>query len=176
MKLAIIASNLLVPIIMVYILCYGISKRVDIYNAFVEGAKEGFSVVLGILPTLIGLMTAVGILRAGGALELLENALRPLMQRAGMPVEVIPLCILRLVSSSASTGILLDIFKNFSTDSFTGRFVSVMMYCTESMVYVMSIYFLSVNIKKPRHTIAGGLVANMAGVAASYFICKMIWG
>ncbi len=171
-----ILSDMIIPIMLVFIIAYGISKKTDIYSAFTEGAEEGFRIVVGILPTLIGLMTAVGIMREGGTLELIEKIVRPFAEKTGFPAEVVPLAILRLVSSSASTGVLLDMFKTYGTDSFIGRFVSVMMYCTESLVYVMSVYFMSVKIKKVRYTLAGGLFANIAGIVASFWICKLLWG
>jgi spore maturation protein B len=176
MRIAMIISDMIIPLMFVLIISYGISKKTDIYSAFTEGAEEGFRIVVGILPTLIGLMTAVGILRESGALELVENCAKPVAQKIGFPAEVIPLSILRLVSSSASTGLLLDIFKTYGTDSFIGRFVSVMMYCTESVIYVMSVYFMSVKIKKTRYTLLGGLVANVAGIIASFWICRVLWG
>lgn len=176
MKLLILISDLMVPIVFVYIISYGYCKKIDVYNAFVEGAKEGFGIVADILPTLIGLMAAVGILRAGGTLDLLCKICEPITRVIGFPVEALPLTFMRLVSSSASTGILLDIFRTYGPDSFIGRFVSVMMSCTETVFYTMSVYFMSVKITKTRYTLAGALIANVAGVAASLWVCKFLWG
>ncbi len=176
MKLITALSNLILPLVIVYILSCGYSKKINVYEVFIEGAKEGFKVVADILPTLIGLMMAVGILRAGGTLELVSRALSPIVSRIGFPSEAVPISLMRLVSSSASTGILLDIFKNYGPDSFIGRFVSVMMSCTETVFYTMSIYFMSVKITKTRYTLAGALVANAAGMAASLALCRYLWG
>ena len=145
-------------------------------NGVVEGAKEGFKITYEILPTLIGLMVAVGILRSSGALDILCNFLSPIADAIGFPKEALPITFMRLVSSSASTGILLDVFKNYGPDSFIGRFVSVMMSCTETIVYTMSLYFMSIKIKQTRYTLAGALVANFVGVIASLLICKALWG
>lgn len=175
MRIVSILSDLIMPLVIVYILAFGYSRKIDVYDAFVEGAKDGFKTVLEILPTLIGLMMAVGILRGGGALDILTNALKPLADAIGFPAEALPITFMRLVSSSASTGILLDIFKNFGPDSFIGRFVSVMMSCTETVFYTMSLYFMSVHITKTRYTLAGALVANFAGVVASLWLCKILW-
>jgi spore maturation protein B len=95
-----------------------------------------------------------------------------LTDRVGFPKEALPITFMRLISSAASTGLLLDIFKNFGPDSFVGRFVSVMMSCTETVFYTMSVYFMSVKITKTRYTLAGALIANLTGVAASIFITK----
>lgn len=176
MKFMILISDLMIPIVFVYIILVGYSKKVDIYDTFIDGAKDGLTTVLQILPTLIGLMVAVGILRASGALELLSNLVAPVTNILGFPKEAVPLTFMRLVSSSASTGILLDLFKNFGPDSYIGRFISVMMSCTETVFYTMSVYFMSVKITKTRYTLIGALIANFAGVVASLYITKAIWG
>lgn len=176
MNFLIIISDLIIPIIFVYFLYYGFVNKVNIYDAFVDGAKEGFSITYEILPTLIGLMVAVGILRSSGALDIFCNFLSPLAEAVGFPKEALPITFMRLVSSSASTGILLDIFKNYGADSFVGRFVSVMMSCTETIVYTMSLYFMSIKIKQTRYTLVGAIIANFAGVVASLLICHILWG
>jgi hypothetical protein len=175
MSIVILMSNLIIPIVIVYILLNGYFSRINVYEAFVDGAKEGFYIVLDILPTLIGLMMAVGILRYSGTLELLCNFLKPVADRIGFPSEALPITFMRLISSSASTGILLDTFKTYGADSFIGRFVSVMMSSTETVFYTMSVYFMSIGITKTRYTLAGALLANFAGVAASLWICNILW-
>lgn len=176
MNFLILISDLMVPLIFVFVIFYGYSKKVEIYDVFVEGAKDGLKTVLQILPTLIGLMISVGILRASGALDILEKAVEPFADLVGYPKETVPLTFMRLISSSASTGILLDLYKNFGTDSFIGRFVSVMMSSTETIAYTMSIYFISVKITKTRYTLHGALFANIAGVIASLWISTVLWG
>ena len=176
MRLMIILSDLMIPLVFVSIILYGYSKKVDIYDTFVEGAMDGCKTVFQILPTLLGLMIAVGILRGSGALDILSTFLTPLANLVNYPVEAIPLTFMRLVSSSASTGLLLDIFKMHGPDSFIGRFVSVMMSCTETVFYTMSVYFMSVKITKTRYTLSGALLANFAGIIASLFITEQIFG
>lgn len=176
MKIMMLISDLMVPMVFVFIILYGYSKKVEIYDVFVEGAKDGFKTVLQIMPTLIGLMVAVGILRASGTLDILSRIVAPLTEIFGFPKEAVPITFMRLVSSSASTGILLDLFKNYGTDSFIGRFVSVMMSSTETIAYTMSVYFMAVKVTKTRYTLAGALVANFAGVAASLWISRLLWG
>lgn len=176
MKFMIVISDLMIPLVFVYIILYGYYKKIDIYNSFIDGAEKGFKTVFKILPTLIGLMVAVGVLRASGALDLLSNLISPITEKIGYPTEAVPLTFMRLVSSSASTGILLDIFKNYGPDSFIGRFVSVMMSSTETVFYTMSVYFMAVKITKTRYTLAGALISNLAGVIASLWITNFIWG
>lgn len=173
MRLVSLISDMMVPLVMVYIIFYGYNKKIDIYEAFIEGAANGFKLVLTILPTLLGLMIAVGVLEHGGLLKLLCDTFRPLMENIGFPTEALPLTLMRLVSSSAATGLLLDIFKQYGPDSFVGRFVSVMMSCTETIFYTISVYFMSIKVTKTRYTLTGALIANIAGVVASLWICNV---
>lgn len=176
MKFMILLSDLMIPLVLVFILFYGYSKKIDVYDTFCEGAQEGLKTVIKIMPTLIGLMVSVGVLRASGALDLLSNLVTPITEYFGYPKEAVPLTFMRLISSSASTGILLDLFKNYGPDSFLGRFVSVMMSSTETVFYTMSVYFMAVNITKTKYTLAGALISNFAGVIASLIITYILWG
>lgn len=175
MKVITFISDLIIPVTLLTIILFGCAKKVDIYGSFVEGAKEGMKTVIGILPTLIGLMVAVTVLRASGALDILVNFLKPFANIVGFPAEIIPLSLMRLVSSSASTGLLIDLFENYGTDSFIGRLASVMMSCTETVFYTMSVYFMSVNIKNTRYTLTGALIANVVGVIVSFYIVSIFF-
>lgn len=176
MRFVNLISDMIMPLVTVYIIFYGYRKKIDIYEAFCEGAAKGMKLVATILPTLLGLMVAVGILEKSGLLELMCRLAAPFTEAVGFPTEALPLTLMRLVSSSAATGLLLDIFKQYTPDSFIGRFVSIMMCCTETVFYTISVYFMSVKIKKTRYTLAGALIANFAGVAASLWICRVCFG
>ena len=143
-----VLSDFIIPVTVLFIVVFGSLKRVNLYETFLEGAKEGLHTVVNILPTLLGLMVAVEVLRAGGLLELLTKLLAPLEHLVGFPAELAPLTLVRLVSSSAAVGLLTEIFAAYGPDSFLGRSASVMMYCTETVFYTMSLYFLSVGIGK----------------------------
>ncbi len=176
MKFMLLLSLMIVPTIFLVIIVYGVLKRLPVYDIFIEGAKDGITTVFRIFPTLLGLMIAVAMLRASGALDIFTNLLAPVTDLLGYPKEALALTFMRLVSSSASTGILLDIFKTYGPDSFLGRFVSVMMSCTETVFYTLSIYFMSVNITKTRYTLVGALIANFAGVVAALYITQAVFG
>ena len=176
MRWVMLLSDLMIPMTFAGILLYALSRKVPVYDIFIDGAKEGFGTVLNIMPTIIGLMVAVGMLRASGALEILSRAIAPMTDRFGYPSEAVPLTLMRLVSSSAATGLLLDIFERHGPDSPLGRFVSVMMSCTETVFYTMSVYFLSVKITKTRHTLTGALVANAAGIITALVITRAFFG
>lgn len=167
MSILVFVSETIIPILIFAVVAYGIANRQSVYEDFVAGAKDGFSTVLGIMPTLIGLMVAVGILRASGFLSFLTEVLSFFVPNEIFPSELLPLSVVKLFSSSASTGLLLDIYKEYGADSYLGRLASVMMSSTETVFYTLSVYFMSVNIKKSRYAVAGALVATVAGLMAS---------
>ncbi len=176
MKFFLYISDLIIPLTFLLIITYGLLKKVPLFDTFIEGTRDGFSTVLNIMPTIIGLMVAVGVLRASGTLDLLSHLITPLTNLVGFPKDAVPLTLMRLVSSSASTGILLDLFKRYGPDSFMGRFVSVMMSCTETVFYTMSVYFMSVKITKTRYTLPIALLINFIGVIVSISITNMFFG
>ena len=163
-------SDLMVPLIILGIVSYGISMKVPVYDEFVRGAKKGFGTVIKIMPTLIGLMVAVGILRASGFLDFLANIVGRATAYIGFPAELVPLTIVKMFSSSAATGLLLDLYKEYGTDSRIGLIASIMMSITETIFYTMSVYFMTAKIKKTRYTLAGALIATLAGTVASIWL------
>ena len=174
MNILTILSDMLVPLIVVCIVLYGILERVKVYDEFIKGAKRGFYTVIRIMPTLIGLMVAVGILRSSGFLLFLSELLGNVTKYIGFPSQLMPLAIVRMFSSSAATGLVIDLFKEYGTDSRIGTIASIMMSCTESVFYTMSVYFMVAKVKKTRYTLAGSLMATLAGVAASVWIAGFL--
>lgn len=167
-------SESIIPLIIFLIVAYGLMNRQNIYQDFLKGAKDGFFTVIDILPTLVGLMTAVGILRASGFLDFFSNLLKKLMGPLHFPTELLPIAIVKMFSSSAATGLLLDLFKTYGTDSFTGLCASIMMSCTETIFYTMSIYFMHVHVKRTRFTLPGALFATICGIGASIFLASYV--
>ena len=163
-------SDCMIPFVILYLVGYGMCKKVDIFDSFIEGAKDGFLTVYKILPTLIGLMIGVGILRQSGFMEWLAGIFAPVVNILHFPGELLPLFIVKMFSSSAATGLLLDIYKEYGADSTLGKMASVMMSSTETIFYTMSVYFMSVKVKKTRYTFAGALLATVAGTIASVVI------
>ncbi len=174
MKLILMLSSFMIPLIIFYMIGYGILNREKVYDIFIDGVKEGFRIVVGIAPTLVGLMVAVGVVRNSGALELLARLLTPIGNLLRIPAEIIPLILVRLFSTSAANGLVFDVFKEYGTDSQMGLLASIIMSCTESIFYIMSVYFLSVKVKKTRWTFAGGMLATLVGVVASVIIAGYI--
>ena len=163
-------SNLIVPAMILGIVTYGITTGVNVYDEFIKGAKKGFGTVIKIMPTLIGLMMAVGILRASGFLDFLSELIGKVTSHIGFPSQLVPLAIVRMFSSSAATGLVLDLYKEYGTDSRIGLIASVMMCCTETIFYTMSVYFMTAKVTKTRYTLPGALIATLAGVAASVLL------
>jgi len=170
MKILMYLSEWLVPLIIFYIVGFGILSKRAVFDDFLKGATEGIKTVIGIVPTLIGLMTAIGILRASGFLDAISDVLKLPADILRIPTEVVPVVLVRLISNSAATGLVLDIFKNYGPDSVIGNIVSIIMGCTETIFYTMSVYFMTAKIGKTRWTIWGALAATAAGIAASIFI------
>ncbi len=170
MKFLIFLSEISIPLILFYIVGFGILMKCHVYEEFVKGAKDGILTVVKILPTLIGLMVAVGVLRASGCLDMLGQVLGKLTRQIGFPSELVPLTIIRMFSSSAATGLVLDIFKEFGTDSHIGLIASIMMSCTETIFYTISVYFIAAKVNKTRYTVIGAMLATIAGMIASVIL------
>ncbi|MFP4697639.1 MAG: spore maturation protein [Eubacteriales bacterium] len=176
MKFILVISDFMIPLVFVYIIGYALLSRVNVYDQFIKGAKDGFKIVIEIMPTLIGLMVAVGVLRASGALDGITSLITPITNLFNIPSPMVPIALMRTVSSSATTGLVLDLFKTYGPDSLIGRMTSITMGCTETIFYTMSIYFLSINIKKTRHTLSGAVLANIAGLIFSVYIAYVLFG
>lgn len=170
-----IVSNLAIPAIFLAILSAGAYRDVKVYDVFVEGAKEGLATVIRIVPSLVGLLVAVGVFRASGALELLVYAASPLSKILGIPPEAMPLALLRPISGSASLALVSDIIKTNGPDSFIGRVVSTMMGSTETIFYTLAVYYGSVGIKNIRFTLIAALIADTVSVIASVWICRIVF-
>ena len=174
MKLLLFLSDAIIPLLTFYIVGMGLLNHQNIYDQFIKGAAEGFKTVIGILPTLIGLMVAVGILRASGFLDFLAEQLSVFTYLIHFPSELLPLALVKMFSSSAATGLLVDLYKEAGCDSFVGMAASVMLSCTETIFYTMSIYFMSVKVRKTGFTLPGALFATLAGIAASIFLAGRV--
>lgn len=174
MKLLLYVSDAIIPIFLFVILMHGVLNKRKVYEDFLDGAKDGFQTVIGILPTLVGLMCAVGVLRASGFLTDLSMLLGTIIPDEIFPSALLPAAIVKMFSSSAATGLVLDIFKEYGPDSTLGKTVSLMGSCTETIFYTMSVYYMSIKVSKTRWTLAGALVATMAGLVASVILGRII--
>lgn len=175
MKFLIYISNYIIPFIFFYIVSMGLITKINVYDEFIKGAKDGIKVVADIIPTLIGLLVAIGILRASGALDILSNLIKPITGFLHFPSELVPVTIIKMFSSSAATSLVLDIYKQYGPDSYLGRLISVIMSSTETIFYTLAVYFMAAGVKKTRYTLLGCLVAMLTGVIASTIITNLVF-
>ena len=176
MEIIKILSNLAIPIMIFGIISFGLSKEVKVYDCFIEGAKDGIDTVVRILPPLVGLLVAIGVFRASGALDLITYALKPATQLLKIPSEVLPLGLMRPISGSGALAIVSELLKTHGADSFIGKVASVMMGSTETTFYTLAVYFGSVGIKNVRHTVPAAIIADLSGLLAAVGVCRLVFG
>ncbi|MDP7039059.1 MAG: nucleoside recognition domain-containing protein [Myxococcota bacterium] len=168
-------SQWLLPLLIVGIVLIGLYRGVKIYDAVVEGGKEGFEVALRIIPFLVAILVAIGMLRASGAIDLMVENLRPLTAMIGMPAETLPMAILRPLSGSGAYGVAAEIMQTYGADSLIGNIVSTMQGSTETTFYVLAVYFGAAQVKHVRHTLAACLIADLTGVLAAVWACRLFF-
>ncbi len=164
-----------VPVTVCIIIIFGLIRKVPVFDSFVAGAKEGISSTVSILPSLVGLIMAVTMLKASGALDMFSAFIAPLAECIGLPPQTMPLALLRPISGSGSTAILTQIFADYGPDSFIGRVASVMMGSTETTFYAIAVYFGAVGIKKTRHAIPAALAADATGYLMSVLAVRLFF-
>ena len=174
MSVIVSISSFIIPGIMLFIVLYGIIKKQDVYDDFVTGATGGLKTVIKVMPTLIGLMVAVGVLRESGFMEVLGKWLGKVTNPIGFPGELMPVTIVKIFSSSAATGMVLDIFKEYGPDSYMGKVTSLMMSCTETVFYTMSVYYITAKVTRTRWTLAGAILTTISGTIASVMLANAI--
>ena len=160
------------PVIIVFTILYGAVKKVNVFDSFCSGAKEGFASLISVAPSLIGLIVGVTMLSASGFFELVTDAIAPLCEAVGFPAETVPLGLMRPITGSGSFAVLNDILETHGADSFIGRTASVMAGSTETTFYAIAVYYGAVGMKKTRHTIPAALLADLTGMLAAAFCVK----
>ncbi len=169
-------SLLSIPFLLSFFPLYASLRRVRVYEEFVEGAKEGFGVSVMIMPYLVAILVAIGMFRAAGGIELLSAALSPVLDAVGFPVELLPMCLVRPLSGSGTLGLFTDLVKAHGPDSLLARMGGTIFGSTETTFYVIAVYFGAVNVRRTRHAVAAGLLADLAGIVASVLICRWMFG
>lgn len=164
-----------IPAIFVVFVFMGMIRGKKVYESFIEGGKEGFNIFLKILPYLVAILVAIGLFRISGALGYIAEVLKPITSWIGMPGEVVPVALMRPLSGSGSLGLAAEVIQN-APDSFAARCASVVYGSTDTTFYVIALYFGSVGIKKIRHALIAGLMADTAGILTAVWICRLLWG
>lgn len=164
-----------IPLFILLVFLHGMYKRVPLYDAFIEGAGEGFALAVRILPYVVGIYVAISIFRHSGAMEAFLALLAPVLSLLGVPGEVLPLMVIRPLSGPAALGITSDLLKEYGPDSFIGRLACTINGCCDTTLYIIAVYFASVGIKNPRYSIPVGLTADFSGFIASVIVCKIFF-
>lgn len=168
-------SSLVIPVLFSAVAVYGLGKRVDVYSALTHGAEEGLSVVLRIIPALVGLLTAVSMFRASGAMDFLSSLCAPVLELVGIPPETVPLMLVRPVSGSGALAVASDLLSTHGPDSYVGRVAAVMLGSTETTFYTIAVYFGAAGIHKTRHTVPAALAADLTGFLAAALSVRLLF-
>lgn len=168
--------KIIIPFIILFMLTYGYIKGVPVYEAFIEGAKEGMNITLRIFPYIVAMLLAVGMLRASGGLALIGLILKPVTAILKIPEEILPLIIMKPLSGSGALGVLADILKRVGSDSLTGIIACTIISSTETIFYTITVYFGSIGIKNIRHTLAAAVIADITALIVAIAICNRMFG
>jgi spore maturation protein B len=168
-------SVIAIPALVLLIVVTGAVRKVKIYETFVEGAKEGFTIGVRIIPYLVAMLVAIGIFRAGGAMDILTALLSPLTDLIGMPAETLPMALMRPLSGSGALGVMSETFNAHGADSMIGRMVSVMMGSGETTFYVLAVYFGSVGITRTRQAVPAGIIADIVSIVVSVWVVQTVF-
>ena len=171
-----LVSYFVIPLMLVGFPLYGLYKRVPVYESFVQGAKEGFQVAVRIIPYLVAILFAVAMFRASGAMEVLTRALDPVLALIGFPAELLPMAIVRSLSGSGSAAIVVDMINRYGEDSIYVKMAAVMFGSSETTFYVIAVYFGAVNIRKTRHAVPAGLLADAAAMIIAVWTVRLLFG
>ncbi|NLM74177.1 MAG: spore maturation protein [Clostridiaceae bacterium] len=167
-------SKFSVPGVIFFIVVIGYLKKVPVFDAFVEGAKEGASAAFEVLPVMVGILTAVSLINASGLIDILTSLVKGPLSLLGVPAEIVPILLIRPFSGSASLGLFTQQIKLFGADTYLGRTLSTIMGSSETVLYTLPVYFGAANVKDTRHAVAASLIASYTGMLVSIYICKFI--
>ncbi len=167
--------EMLVPLVVCFVVIYGLCRKVDVYDALLVGAGRGFGILLRILPALVTLLAAVSMLRASGAVESMAAWAAPLFALLGIPPETLPLMLVRPLSGSGALGVGAELMESYGADSYIGRVAAVMLGSTETTFYTIAVYFSAAGIKKTRYAVPAALCADLAGFVAAAFAVRLFF-
>lgn len=168
-------STIMIPLLVLLVIIHGIIKKIDVYDVFIDGAKESFGMILELFPTLLGMILGINIFLKSGVLEFVLQGLSPFFNYLKVPLEVIPMAIMRPISGSSTLAILNNIYEVYGPDGYLGTLASVIQGSTDTTFYVLTLYFGSIGIKKIRYAMWAGLCADMIGIIASVVIVNLLF-
>lgn len=168
-------AQLILPLLILFIIAYGLMKKVAVYEEFVEGGKEGFATAVKIIPYLVAMLFAIAMFRASGAMEILLSIIAPVFSILGVPAEVLPMAVVRPLTGSGSVGVLAELIQTHGADSLIVKIAATMFGSTETTLYILAVYFGAVNISKTRYAIKAGLIADFSGFIAAVIVCTIMF-
>lgn len=171
-----LVSTWAIPVIIAFIPLYAAFRKIPTYESFIDGAKDGFSTAIGIIPSLVGMLTAISMFRASGAMDAVIGLFRPLFERFGVPADVLPLAFLRPLTGAGSLAYVTDLIKEHGPDSFVARIASTIQGSTDTTLYVITVYFGAVGIRNSRYALKVGLISDFIGFFAAVAACWLLFG
>ncbi len=168
-------SQIVIPLFVVGVIFYGFKKKINVYESFLSGAKEGLNITLNIFPAIIAMVFAINIFLDSNFIYFLLSSLRGVFETLHIPLEIMPMALLRPVSGTASLAIMNDIFRQFGPDSYLGRLASILQGCTDTTIYVLALYFSSIGIKKIRYSLGVGLFADLVGIIVAFLLTSLLF-
>jgi spore maturation protein B len=171
-----VISAWMIPFIIVFIPLYAAFRRIPVYETFLEGAKDGFGTAVNIIPHLVGMMVAISMFRASGAMDMLASLISPLLDQLGVPSEVLPLGLLRPLTGAGSLAFTAELIKTFGPDSMIGRMASTIQGSTDTTLYVLTVYFGAIGIRRSHYALKVGLFSDLVGFIAAIIICLYVFG
>jgi spore maturation protein B len=169
-------SELAVPLMLSFFPVYAALRRIKVYNEFVEGAKEGYKTIVAIIPNLVAILVAIAMFRGAGGIDILTDWLRKPMAFVHFPPELLPMALIRPLTGSGSMGVFVEMVQHYGPDNILSRMAGTIYGSTETTFYVLAVYFGVVNIKRARHAVPAGLVADTVAIIASVAVCKLMFG
>lgn len=168
-------SKIVIPLFVIFVIFYGFKKKINIYDAFINGAKEGLMISFNIFPSIIAMVFAINIFLDSNFVYEILGVLTPYLNTINIPLDIIPMAILRPISGTATLAIMNDIFINFGPDSYAGRLASVLQGCTDTTIYVLALYFSSIGVKNIRYSLWVGLFADLVGITVAFLITMLFF-
>lgn len=168
-------SKIVIPLFVIIVIMYGFKQKINVYDSFLEGAKEGLHITLNIFPAVIAMVFAINIFLDSNFIYFLLSSIRPILNTLNIPLEIMPMALLRPISGTASLAIMNDIFINFGPDSYSGRLASILQGCTDTTIYVLALYFSSIGIKKIRYSLGVGLFADLIGIITAFILTMLFF-
>ena len=169
-------SKVIIPVFVLAVIFYAFYKKVNLYDSFLEGAKEGLQISFSIFPAVLAMVFAINIFLDSNFIYSFLHVIAPFLDNLAIPLDIFPMAILRPISGTASLAIMNDIFENFGPDSYVGKLSSVLQGCTDTTIYVLALYFGSIGIKKIRYSLGVGLFADLVGIAMGFILTAVFFG